>query len=179
MKLWVGHYRGRQDDWFLAWGDTKLEAAAHISEEWAEPELRSMRAVEGPGGFSFSVEVAQGEDEEFPLLLTAPDGDPIDASLGANAGIDENEAWIIERVRVPLPPAPPIASVAELYSRQEEPLVLATVEDEVIEPECDCIIDAEVVNDPCPDYVEGGGAAGRCLLCEHEAACHPLLGVRA
>jgi len=177
MKLWIGHFQSEPRAWFVAWGDTKLEAAAHVAEEWREPDLRSMRPVEGPGAIAFHVDVEHDGEGPYPMLLASPEGEPLDASLGLGAGVEENEAWVVRLARQPLPraAAPP---VAELHAQQREPLVQALIGNGSVVADCGCDVDADVLNDPCGQFVDAPAAPERCLVCEHLASCHPRVGVR-
>lgn len=183
MKLWLGHYLGAPHEWFVAWGETKMEAAAHVGAEWAEPDLRSMRIIESPGAINFRVEVGEDEDgEERPVYLNTDSGEEeLSMSLGTDEGYEENDAWILERLQAPLPELLVRAAGAAgaAVGVRQEALLRAVVEgdgDEV--PDCACFWERDVLNGTCEQYEPSPAATGQCVVCEHGPACHPVLGVR-
>src|SRR5262245_4302387 len=107
MPLYVGHYLGNPKEWFLAWGRDKMEAAEYVDCAMGEPDLRSMRRVRGPGFVGFRARVkkeesiAEGEGH-FDVHVLALNRDEID--LGTGEGYEENNDWIVKRIRKPLGP---------------------------------------------------------------------------
>lgn len=103
-RLFIGHYVGNPDEWFLAWGKDLDEAALYVDCENGEPDMDSMREVVGPGFIEFRAKLAtleaeeEGEEDElYPELEAAGS-----ASFGTGDGVQENDNWIVERIRDPL-----------------------------------------------------------------------------
>lgn len=168
MKLWMGHYVGAPDQWFLAWGETKMEAAAFVDHEWDAPDLRSMRPVEGPGALNFRVEATEYEDGAPGVAyFNADEGEEeLAMSLGEEDGYVENEEWIVDLLDAPLE-----ESSAPVIPLEIEPF---DVDDAL---DCDCFWDRDVINAACVSYAACAATPGVCLVCEHVSACHASLGV--
>lgn len=169
MKLWIGHYLGVPDEWFVAWGDTKLEAAAVVYETWGEPDLRSMRVVEMPGALSFRVEPVETEaGEPTPLYLNADDGEEELAIALDDEGL---EAWILARAEDPLP---------EPGSQRQAEAIERTWDEDVpdVVPDCPCFWERDVLNFPCEAHEPSPAAPEECVYCEHIPACHAAAAVR-
>lgn len=100
-RLFIGHYVGDPESWFLAWGKTLEEAAIYVDCENAEPDMDSMREVAGPGFVEFrpKLEDSPVEDDDVPIVHLEP-GRAM--SLGDGEGVEDNDAWISEKIRDPL-----------------------------------------------------------------------------
>lgn len=104
MPLFLGHYLGNPKEWFLAWGADKMEAAQYVDDTLGEPDLRSMKRVRGPGMVGFKAKLARdgsGEDDDEYAELRL---NPKEIDLGMSGGSDENDAWIVKRLKKPLGP---------------------------------------------------------------------------
>lgn len=103
-RLFIGHYVGDPEQWFLAWGKDLEEAALYVDCEKGEPDMDSMREVVGPGFIEFRAKLAslqadeEGVPDEFYPELEAAGS----VSLGSGEGIEENDDWITERIQDPL-----------------------------------------------------------------------------
>lgn len=98
-RLFIGHYVGNPEEWFLAWGETIEQAAVYVDCENGEPDLDSMREVVGPGFIEFKTKLDPDVEDEPPIVEYEASGS---LSLGGGEGIDENDDWIRERMQDPL-----------------------------------------------------------------------------
>lgn len=107
-RLFLGHYLGNENEWFLAWGETKMAAALYVDCSMGEPDLRSMREVVGPGYFGFRATIEQSEDGEPDDYVEFSNPTDVDCHplfelcLGSGEGITENDAWIMRHLKEPL-----------------------------------------------------------------------------
>lgn len=169
MKLWLGHYLGAPDQWFVAWGETKMDAARYVDEIWGAPDVRSMRPVQGVGAVNFRVE--DGVDDEgarHVYFHNADDGEEeLVMDLGGADGDEANEDWILKCVDAPFE-----------GEEEAEHLLDTYVEDDSDDlPDCDCFWERDVLNLPCVHYDRSPATPGACVKCEHDPHCHPKLGV--
>lgn len=75
MKLWVGHYYGMPDEWFLAWARNKDDAALIIDGEVGEPDLRSLREVKHEGFIDLKLVKEDDPDGKNPFYVLHQIGD--------------------------------------------------------------------------------------------------------
>ncbi len=75
MKLWVGHYYGMPDEWFLVWASNKDDAALIVDDEVGEPDMRSLLEVKREGFIDLKLVKEDDPDGEEPFYVLNQIGD--------------------------------------------------------------------------------------------------------
>lgn len=61
LKVWIGHYKGNPEEWFVVWAKTKREAFLQIDPITGEPDLNSFMELTAPGFVDFTPKDVNGE----------------------------------------------------------------------------------------------------------------------
>jgi hypothetical protein len=117
LRLWIGHYLGLPEEWFLVWAPDKTEALVMVDGTVAEPDPRSMRELKGMGMIDLKMVKEENPDssEDSPeyLYYLGQIGDSeVDASRQAEGMRydnmveidDEVGEWIKKCVETPFKP---------------------------------------------------------------------------
>jgi hypothetical protein len=67
LKVWVGHYAGNKNEWFVVGAKNKGEAFLQIDPIVAEPNMDSLKELHAPGFVNFSVELRK-EDKDLGII---------------------------------------------------------------------------------------------------------------
>ncbi|MCK4477390.1 hypothetical protein KAU88_02540 [Candidatus Bathyarchaeota archaeon] len=67
MKIWIGHYSGNPEEWFVVWAKNKDEAFHQIDPISGKPDMGSLKELHAPGFMSFTVQL-KGKPEEMLFL---------------------------------------------------------------------------------------------------------------
>lgn len=54
LKVWIGHYKGNPEEWFVVWAKSKHEAFLQIDPIVSEPDMNSFMELTAPGFVDFT-----------------------------------------------------------------------------------------------------------------------------
>lgn len=75
MKVWLGHYLGNAQEWFVVFANSKDEAVNFVDCEIGEPDFDSIRPLRHPGMIGFQVKT--GYDDVLDFTMDESKGDSI------------------------------------------------------------------------------------------------------
>jgi hypothetical protein len=73
LKVWIGHYKGNPEEWFVVWAKDRHEAFLQIDPIVAEPDMVSLKELSAPGFASFTVSFKDEKRKEIKFLPPAED----------------------------------------------------------------------------------------------------------
>ena len=94
--MWIGHFYGYSNEWFVAWGGTRLEAINQLDCTFGEPDVRSMKPIKSTGSFCFQAELVQFDDDETEIPEIKLHEDEFDIENS-----QEIYDWIKKRIKNP------------------------------------------------------------------------------
>jgi hypothetical protein len=68
LKVWIGHYKGNPEEWFVVWAKSKHEAFLQIDPIVGEPDMNSFMELTAPGFVDFTPK----EDEKGDYFGYSP-----------------------------------------------------------------------------------------------------------
>jgi len=132
LRLWIGHYLGQPEEWFLVWAPNKDEAMVMVDDNVAEPDSRSMKELKEMGMIDLKAVKEEDDTEAFYSLHQIGD-DEVDPRRQDEGMHYDNEVifdddvyeWIKKCVEKPLKvPKAEATSEAARIMRIRQPEVL-------------------------------------------------------
>lgn len=98
MNVWIGHYRGNPNQWFVVWAKTKEGAYIEI-DNVGEPDMESLIPIKEAGLVNFQVKV--GKANSMDSMRIVPPRKDVDSGMWLNFGEGHEELWayIFQRSR--------------------------------------------------------------------------------
>lgn len=172
MGIWIGHFAGTPDDWFLAWGESESDAITFARARLcAALELASVLPLRGAGGMWFRAARHMSPFGEGDLSFYRPPGTHgrLPLMLGdedALAHVAGSLSGAPTRAR-----PPPGAGRAPL---QDEFLVrvVGRRSNPAEDWFCACLARDDADDLPCERFRRSRRSHDRCSECGHVGRCH-------
>ena len=75
LKVWIGHYKGNPEEWFVVWAKSKHQAFLQIDPIVGEPDMASLMELSVPGFVDFT----PNEDEDGGYFEYSPPEEDVKA----------------------------------------------------------------------------------------------------
>jgi len=72
LNVWIGHYKGNPEEWFVVWAKSKHEAFLQIDPIVGEPDMKSFMELTAPGFVGFE---PKGDNKKEVFKYSPPEED--------------------------------------------------------------------------------------------------------